>query len=58
MVFPKLKSKVMSNKTSRRVDITNMEEVLVPMEYDMEAISHHDPISYGKSILLPFLFCF
>jgi hypothetical protein len=58
MVFPKLKSKVMSNKTSRRVDNTDMENILVPSEYGMEAINHHDPISHGKSILLPSYFVF
>jgi hypothetical protein len=44
--FPNLTNKVLSNKTSRGVGITQIEEALVPCEYEMEVTSHHDPISY------------
>jgi hypothetical protein len=48
----------MSNKTSRRVGITCMDDVLVPREYiGMEVYRHWDLISFRKSIFLPFLFC-
>jgi hypothetical protein len=46
--FLSLKDKVLSNKTGRGIGVTRMEEALVPHEHDMEVISHHDPIAYGK----------
>lgn len=54
MVFPKLKNKVMSNKTSQGVGITYIVEALVPREYGMEITKHQNPISYGKLILIFF----
>jgi hypothetical protein len=44
--FPNLTNKVLSYKTSQGVGIIRMEEALVPCEYEMKVICHHDLISY------------
>jgi len=44
--FPNLTNKVLSNKTSWGVGITQMDEALVPCEHEMEVTGHQDPISY------------
>jgi hypothetical protein len=46
--FSDLINKVLSNKISRGVGITQIEESLVPWEYGMEIMRHRNPISYGK----------
>ncbi len=43
-----LTNKVLSNKTIHGIGIIQMEEALVPWEYEMEVTSHKDSISYGK----------
>ncbi len=45
---PSLSEKVFTNKTRQGVWITRMEEGLVPMEHDMELISHQFAKAYKK----------
>lgn len=46
----------MSNKTSKKVDITCMEEFLVLQKHGMEYMGHRDLVSYGKLIQTNFIF--
>ncbi len=52
----KLKEKVLSNKISRGVGITRMEEVLALWKYGVEVKGYMDLISYGKLIKINFQF--
>jgi hypothetical protein len=45
---PSLSGKVFTNKTRQGVWITRMEEGLVPMEHNMELISHRFAKAYKK----------
>ncbi len=46
----------MFNKTSKRVDITCMEEVIVLQKYGIEVMGHRDLISYGKLIQTNYIY--
>jgi hypothetical protein len=46
--FLDLCKKKLLNKMGQCIEITRMEEALVPYEYGMEVTSHNDLISYGK----------
>jgi hypothetical protein len=46
--FFDLKNKILFNKTSYCIGITQIEEALVPRKYRMEITSHWNFISYNK----------
>ncbi len=46
-----LQEKILSNKTKQGVSIIRIEETFIPHKCEMEMTCHHDPISYGKSVL-------